>query len=82
MDSLGGLEEKQQMMETSKMMQTTNKRQTVLSRFTSGERKELTKEMRIMQYYQQYHRKWNQQNDKIKKEIFQASPTLLERSKK
>jgi hypothetical protein len=76
-------EEKQQQAEMAKSMETTIKQQSVLSRYTQSQMKNMTRDLRKMQSFKDRQLQWDRQSSFIRKSIDKyVNPTLLERSLK
>lgn len=76
-------EEKQQQAEMAKSMETTIKQQSVLSRYTQSQMKNMTRDLRKMQNFKDRQLQWDRQSSFIRKSIDKyVHPTLLERSLK
>ncbi len=76
-------EEKQQQAEMAKSMETTIKQQSVLSKYTQSQMKNMTRDLRKMQSFKDRQLQWDRQSSFIRKSIDKyVNPTLLERSLK
>jgi len=65
-------------MDLSRSMQTTIKRQSVMSKLSQYEKKEITRDERNIQYYKDYLAIWKKENERIRRNTGKGSqPTLI-----